>query len=144
MLLNCGAGLLRVSPLDCKEIQPVHPKGDQSSVFIGRTDAEAETQLVKIPLQCGRPGFNPWVGKIPWRREKLCTPVFQPEELHGPWSPWGHKESGRNEQLSLVMGISVTKCFNNSFTHTIYTHVQVYSRNRTSGSKELSICNFGW
>ena len=32
------------SPLDCKEIQPVYPKGDQSWVFIGRTDAEAETQ----------------------------------------------------------------------------------------------------
>ena len=32
------------SPLDCKEIQPVHPKGDQSLVFIGRTDAEGETQ----------------------------------------------------------------------------------------------------
>ena len=31
------------SPLDCKEIQPVHPKGDQSRVFIGRTDAKAET-----------------------------------------------------------------------------------------------------
>ena len=31
------------SPLDCKDIQPVHPKGDQSLVFIGRTDAEAET-----------------------------------------------------------------------------------------------------
>ena len=33
-----------MSPLDCKEIQPVHPKGDQSSVFIGRTDVEAELQ----------------------------------------------------------------------------------------------------
>ena len=33
------------SPLDCKEIQPVHPKGDQSCVFIGRTDAEAETPI---------------------------------------------------------------------------------------------------
>ena len=32
------------SPLDCKEIQPVHPKGDQSWVFVGRTDAEAELQ----------------------------------------------------------------------------------------------------
>ena len=31
------------SPLDCKEIQPVHPKGDQSSISIGKTDAEAET-----------------------------------------------------------------------------------------------------
>ena len=34
------------SPLDCKEIQPVHPKGDQSWVFIGRTDAEAETPIL--------------------------------------------------------------------------------------------------
>ena len=37
------------SPLDCKEIQPVHPKGDQSSVFIGRTDAEAETPIFWPP-----------------------------------------------------------------------------------------------
>ena len=35
------------SPLDCQEIQPVHPKGDQSWVFIGRTDAEAETPILK-------------------------------------------------------------------------------------------------
>ena len=34
------------SPLDCKEIQPVHPKGDQSWVFIGRTNAEAETPIL--------------------------------------------------------------------------------------------------
>ena len=34
------------SPLDCKEIQPVHPKGDQSWVFTGRTDAEAETPIL--------------------------------------------------------------------------------------------------
>ena len=34
------------SPLDCKEIQPVHPKGDQSWLFIGRTDAEAETPIL--------------------------------------------------------------------------------------------------
>ena len=34
------------SPLDCKEIQPVHSKGDQSWVFIGRTDAEAETPIL--------------------------------------------------------------------------------------------------
>ena len=34
------------SPLDCKEIQPVHPKGDQSWVLFGRTDAEAETPIL--------------------------------------------------------------------------------------------------
>ena len=37
------------SPLDCKEIQPVHPKGDQSRVFIGRTNAEAETPALWPP-----------------------------------------------------------------------------------------------
>ena len=38
-----------LSPLDCKEIQPVHPKGDQSWVFIGRTDAEAESPVLWPP-----------------------------------------------------------------------------------------------
>ena len=37
------------SPLDCKEIQPVHPKGDQSWVLIGRTDTEAETPILWPP-----------------------------------------------------------------------------------------------
>ena len=42
-------GVLDESPLDCKEIQPVYPKGDQSWVFIGRTDAEAETPVLWPP-----------------------------------------------------------------------------------------------
>ena len=46
MLLNCGVGETLESPLNCKEIQPVHPKGDQSWMFIGRTDAEAETPIL--------------------------------------------------------------------------------------------------
>ena len=46
---------------------------------------------LRICLQCGRPGFNPWVGKIPWRRERLPTPVFWPGEFHGLYSPWGHR-----------------------------------------------------
>ena len=45
--LWCWRRLL--SPLDCKEIQPVHPKGDQSWVFPGRTDAEAETPILWPP-----------------------------------------------------------------------------------------------
>ena len=50
MVLNCIIGKATLeSPLDCKEIQPVHPKGDQSWVFIGRTDAEAETAIVGPP-----------------------------------------------------------------------------------------------
>ena len=46
--LWCWRRLLK-SPLDCKEIQPVHPKGDQSWVFIGGTDAEAETPVLWPP-----------------------------------------------------------------------------------------------
>ena len=49
MLLNCGVEKTLESPLDCKEIQPVHPKGHKSWVFIGRTDAEAETPILWPP-----------------------------------------------------------------------------------------------
>ena len=49
MILNCGVEKFLESPLDCKEIQSVHPKGDQSWVFIGRTDAEAETPILWPP-----------------------------------------------------------------------------------------------
>ena len=53
--------------------------------------------MVKICLQSRRPRFNPWVGKIPWRRERQPTPVFLPGESHGQRSPvgygsWSHKE----------------------------------------------------
>ena len=44
-VLNCGVGEDSESPLDCKEIQPVYPKGNQFWIFIGRTDAEAETPI---------------------------------------------------------------------------------------------------
>ena len=50
----------------------------------------------RICLQCGRPWFNPWVGKIPWRRKRLPIPIFLPGEFHGQrslvgYSPWGTK-----------------------------------------------------
>ena len=48
-----------------------------------RNGASLVAQLVKNPLQCGRPGFDPWVGKIPWRRERPPTPVFWAGEFHG-------------------------------------------------------------
>ena len=48
MLLNCGVEILE-SPLDYKEIQPFHPKGNQSWIFIGGTDAEAETSILRPP-----------------------------------------------------------------------------------------------
>ena len=58
------------SPLDCKEIQPVHPKGDQSWVFIGRTDAEAETPIFWPPdAKSWLIWKDPDVGKN-WRKEE--------------------------------------------------------------------------
>ena len=45
--------------------------------------------LVKNHLQCRRLGFDPWAGKIPWRRERLPTPVFWPGEFPGLYSLWG-------------------------------------------------------
>ena len=49
MLLNVVLERTLESPLDCKKIQPVHPKGDQSWVFVGKTDAEAETPILCPP-----------------------------------------------------------------------------------------------
>ena len=68
----------------------------------GVTKSRTRLSWLRIPLQCGRPGFDPWVGKIPWRRERLPTPVFWPREFHGLYSSWGRKESDRTERLSLL------------------------------------------
>ena len=43
------------------------------------------------------------VGTIPWRRERLPTPVFWPREFHGLYSPWGHEELDTTQQLSLSL-----------------------------------------
>ena len=56
------------SPLDCKEIQPVHPEGDESWVFIGRTDAEAETPIL-WPLDAKKEKTL-MLGKIEGRRQR--------------------------------------------------------------------------
>ena len=57
----------------------------------------------RIHLQCGRPGFNPCVGKIPWRRKNLPTPVFWPGEFYGLYSLWVHNKSDMTEWLSLSL-----------------------------------------
>ena len=59
------------SPLDCKEIQPVHPKGDQSWVFIGRTDVEAETPILCHLMQRADSFEKPlMLGKIEGRSRR--------------------------------------------------------------------------
>ena len=60
-----------------------------------------------VCLQCGRPRFNPWVGKIPWGRKWQPTLVLSPEEFHGQrslvgYSPWGRKESDTTEWLYIL------------------------------------------
>ena len=109
------------SPLDCKEIQPVSPKGNQSWIFTGRTDAEAETPILWPP------DVNNWhIWKDPdagkdWRWEekrmtedemvgwhhRLDGHEFEPTLGVGDGqgslaccSPWGHKESDRTEWLN--------------------------------------------
>ena len=51
-----------------------------------------------LDYKAGGPAFDPWVGKIPWRREWLPSPIFLPGEFHGQrnlvgYSPWGRTES---------------------------------------------------
>ena len=75
------------SPLDCKEIQPVHPKGNQSLVFIGRTDVEVETPIFWPPMQKAD-SFEKtlMLGKIEGRRRRGTTE----EEMVG----WHHRLNG--------------------------------------------------
>ena len=75
------------SPLDCKEIQPVHPKGDQSWVFIGRTDAEAETPILWLPhAKCWLIGKDSDAGRD-WEQEEKETTE---DEMAG----WHHQLDG--------------------------------------------------
>ena len=74
-------------PLDCKEIQPVHPKGDQSWVFIGRTDAEAETPILVPPhAKSWLIGKDPDAGRDRGQEEKGTTE----DEMAG----WHHRLDG--------------------------------------------------
>ena len=75
------------SPLDCKEIQPVHPEGGQSGVFIGRTDVEAETPIVWPPhTKSWLIGKDPEAGND-WGQEEKGTTKH---EMFG----WHHRLSG--------------------------------------------------
>ena len=61
------------SPLDCKDIKPVNPKGNQSWIFIGRTDAEAEASILWPPDEKSRPiGKDPDAGRG-WGQEEKGT-----------------------------------------------------------------------
>ena len=66
--------------------------------------ASLVAQRVKRLPECGRPGFDPWVRKIPWKRKWQPTPVLLPGKSHGlrslvGYSPWGLKELDTTERL---------------------------------------------
>ena len=89
MLLNCGVVEDSWCSLDCKEIQPVHPKGNQYWILIGRTDVEAEAPILWPPVM-----KNWLIGKYPdavkdWRQEEKGT---REDEMVG-WHHWcnGHE-----------------------------------------------------
>ena len=87
VLLNCGVGEDSWESLDCKEIEPVHPKGDQSWVFIGRTDVEAETPILWPPDVKNRLiGKDPDAGRDWGQEEKGMTE----DEMAG----WHHRLDG--------------------------------------------------
>ena len=108
------------SPLDCKEIQPVHPKGNQSRIVIGRTHAEAETPTLWPPdVKNWLTGKDPDAGKD-WRQEKGTTKddmvgwhhwlnghkfeqgpgVGDGQGILARCSPWGHNESDTTKPLN--------------------------------------------
>ena len=66
--------------------------------------------------QCKRRRFDPWIGKIPWRRKWQPTPVFLPGKSHGQkslvgYSPWGHKESNTTERAHTHTCLDYSYCF---------------------------------
>ena len=67
-------------------------------------------QLVKNLPAMRETGFDPWVGKIPGRRERLLTPVFWPGEVHGLYSPQGRKESDTTDCLHYSNYVSQFLC----------------------------------
>ena len=82
------------SPLDCKEIQPVHPKGNQSWIFIGRTDAETDSPILWPP-----DGKNWLIRKNPdtgqdWRQEEKGTTEDEMVGWHQIWWTWVWASSG--------------------------------------------------
>ena len=121
MLLNCGVGETIESPLDCREIQPVHPKGNQSWIFIGRTDAKAEIPILWPPhVKSWFIGKDPDAGRD-WGQEEKGMTEDEMVEWHlwldghefeqSPgvgngqgslmcYSPWGHKKSDTTEWLA--------------------------------------------
>ena len=98
MLLNCGVGEDSWESLGLQEIQPVHPKGDRSWVFIGRTDVEAETPILRPPdAKSWLIWKDPDAGKDSGQEEKGTTE----DEMVG----WHHRPNGHGFVWTLGVGV---------------------------------------
>ena len=117
------------NPLDCKEIQPVHPKRNQSWIFIGKTDAEAETPILwPLDAKSWFIGKDPDAGKD-WRWEEKGRQRMR--RLDGITdsmdmslnlvccSPWGHKESDTTEWLNWTESLQLCPTLCNSLHHSL-------------------------
>ena len=88
---------------------------DPETVILGFPRGAGGKELVCQCRSCKRPGFDPWVRKIPWRRAWQPTPVFLPgkipwtEEPGGLYHPWGHKELDMTERLTTMTTVISTE-----------------------------------
>ena len=96
ILSNCGAGENSWESLEQQEDQPVNPKGNQSWIFIGRTDAEAEAPLWPPVVKNWLVGKDPYAGKD-WRQEKKGT---REDKMFG----WHHWLDGHELEQALGVG----------------------------------------
>ena len=89
---------------DLLKPEPFSPFSTQSYVRWGFPCGTSGKESTCQCRRCKRHGFNPWVGKIPWRKKWQPTPVFLPAESHerspAGYSPWGHKESDTTQWLT--------------------------------------------
>ena len=127
------------SPLDCKEIKPVNPKGIQSCIFIGKTDAEAEAPVLWPPdAKSQHIGKDPDAGKG-WRQEEKGTTedkmVGWPHGLsgHEHWSKLQEMVKDRDVWHATVHGVTNnwTQLSNWTTTIYVYTHTHTYIHTHT-------------
>ena len=151
------------SPLNCKEIQPVHSKGNQSRVFFGRTDAEAETPVLWPPhAKSWLTGKDSDAGRD-WGQEEKGTTEDETAGWHHrlnghefEWTPgvsdgqgglaccnsWGHKESDTTERLNwaelklLSVAASGEHSRSGDFSHFVLNCEKCYGEKKIAGTKD--------